>query len=198
MKQTADNVVFSNWKGKNTFRRKPVSYNDAKTAVQVSNRSKFKQIVLMCSALLIMVRVGFKSFANGVTTSNAAVKFCLDKVLNLTTLTKTDYLTMAVSQGSLATVAPITEAFTGQTGVIDIEWNDNSNGVNAFTDDILYVGGYDITTGAGGAVQTSETRADGITAVTIPQLIGAQPNNVVVFYFFKKATGTDVSDSQSF
>ncbi len=198
IKQKVDNLVFSKWKDKNVVKRRPSGYNDANTPVQQQNRSKFKQMVGMFSALLLIIRIGFKAQATKITTSNVAVRKALDKLSAFTSLTKTEYLLVNVAEGSLAPVTTSTTSFDPITGDVEIVWADNTNGVNAFADDQLCIGAYDINTGIGGSVSNVDTRNSTATIENFPQLIGANASDVVVYFFFKKATGTDVSTSQSF
>lgn len=57
------NLRFSDWNGVNTVAQQPASYTDAKTAVQVSNRSSFKALSLVGRQVITAIRQGLSQYS---------------------------------------------------------------------------------------------------------------------------------------
>jgi hypothetical protein len=190
------NIRFSTWKGKNTVASQPSSYNDKKTETQVFNRNKFTYLQTMQSPLLNIIRVGFAKMAIGQTAVNEFVGRNLKKFLVVNTLTKTQVLEMEVSEGPLEVVQNLYAELNVNNGTMEFNWDDNSNGITAFSSDQIYVGAFDTVKGVGFSASAAALRDEEIVTLQTPQLKTSNPANIIAFAFFRKI-GTDIVSNSS-
>lgn len=196
IKGKIQNLRFSVVAGDNIVASQPSSYNDAKTTVQVQNRTKLRTIASLLGAMLIAVRVGFKNSAPAGRAYSKAVGVNLKKFVANATLGAPQLMNLELSQGDLMGETLSNEGFVSASGEVRVDFTDSSNGVNAFPTDIPYIAACDIVTGKGGAMQAGTDRTGGNIQVNFPQLIGSIPANVYAWIFFYSPTTGEVSNSQ--
>lgn len=193
IKQSVGGLTFSNWKGRNVVKRKPASYNDAKTPTQLANRRKLKVLVAFGRLLLAVIRVGFKSVSQVITQWNNFVKNNIQAVTDDGTTSTITYASVILSLGNLLGLVNAAGAAGSLAGDVDLTWDANSNGTTGLDGDVLQVAWYSPTTGNSGFTAPGETRVDGAS----PYNVGAaETGNTIEFYlFFKEAAGNNVCDS---
>jgi hypothetical protein len=192
-------MKFAMNKGQNIVARQPTSYSDAKTPVQQKNRNKFLLAVKAASAINAALRIGFKNYTATQSANNIFVSKTLKQFLGNATLSVADFKNALVSLGNLANIAPTVKTFTPATGLVNLTYADNSNGVNAFASDNIIVCIYDTVLQKGATAVTSFTRNGGAAgiAVSFPSMIGSVATNTVVWYFTKQVGVPAVSASAS-
>ncbi len=191
IRQKSGNFVFSNWKGINTARAyaKPANPN---TPDQQAQRTKFKNVVKLASALLPTLIVTFwNPFASMMSGFNAFVKSVFANV------SSTGLIEAAckVTKGTLETLGTLTATYTSVSGALALTWNDipvgNGNAADSVgcmvidkTTNIIKYYNSSAGTRGGGSLDTSIDT--GLTAT-----------NLVVFVWAYAGTGASfmVSDS---
>ena len=133
------NVVGSSWKGIDYLKTLPSNVNDAKSDVQIANRSKFLTVVRFLQPLTEFIRIGFKSLAVKKTAFNAAVSYNYhEAVTGDYPDIVMDYSKVSVSQGSL-TPAYNTGLSSTVAAEVNLTWADNSGQGAAAADDVAMV-----------------------------------------------------------
>ncbi|NPD47964.1 DUF6266 family protein [Lentimicrobium sp. S6] len=133
------NVVGSSWKGIDYLKTLPSNVNDAKSDVQIANRSKFLTVVRFLQPLTEFIRIGFKSLAVKKTAFNAAVSYNYhEAVTGDYPDIVMDYSKVSVSQGSL-TPAYNTGLSSTVAAEVNLTWADNSGQGSASADDVAMV-----------------------------------------------------------
>jgi hypothetical protein len=135
------NVVGSSWKGVDYLKTLPATYTDAKTEVQISNRSKFLSVIRFLQPLTDFIRLGYKSQAQGKTAFNAAMSYLYHNAVSGTYPDLViDFSKVVLSKGSL-TGAYNASASASGTNLL-LSWADNSADGSAKASDVAMVAVY--------------------------------------------------------
>jgi len=121
-------VVGGDWKGISYMRSLPGKVRNPRSLLQQSQRTKFAVTVNYLKPMNSVLRLGWKLYANGQSTINAATSYTIE---NAVTGTYPDYSIDAskvlISRGGLTSAFNATA--TASNRVVELVWDDNS-GVN--------------------------------------------------------------------
>jgi len=163
------NVVGSSWNGIDYLKTLPAHYNDAKTDVQVSNRSKFLSVIRFLQTITAFLRVGYKSLAVKKTAFNAATAYHYHNAVSGDYPDIIiDYPKVIVSRGSL-TGAYNAVATSTEAAKIQLSWANNSEDGTAKADDIAMVVVYHPLLKDAYYTLNAGSRSDLGAAITLPQ-----------------------------
>jgi len=133
------NVVGSSWNGIDYLKTLPSHYTDAKTDVQVSNRSRFLSVIRFLQPITEFIRVGYKSLALKKTAFNAATSYHYHNAISGEYPDIViDFTKVIVSRGNL-TGAYNAAAISTTAATMQISWADNSTDGSAKADDVAMV-----------------------------------------------------------
>ena len=132
-------VVGGSWNGIDYVRSLPTSSNRSASALQMTQREKFRAMIRFLQPVNDIVSIGFNSYANGMSAFNAAFSWNYHNALSGDEATgyMVDYEKASLSKGTLSPVVqPVMQASANAT--IALSWLDNSGTQNALGSDILY------------------------------------------------------------
>ncbi|MBP5516218.1 MAG: hypothetical protein J6X86_04620 [Bacteroidales bacterium] len=185
-------IVGYTWKGKNCMRTLPLSFNDAKTTVQLQNRRKFTLLTKFLSSSYEAVAIGFKDQAVGMTEINAAVKSNFDDCVTGTWPSYTlNYSKLMVSKGSLAN--PYSPSVTAQGCDLNFSWTDNSGIGNAKDTDLVMIVVYNDTKNEAAIDTASAPRSARQASFSLPS--SWTGDTVEVYLATHRADGSESSNS---
>jgi len=131
-------ITYTNF-GQNVVRSKPLTINDAGSAVQLAQRSLMSAVVEFCRIMLGAIQIGYSNF----TTEMSAFSYALSQTL-LNAKNANDppdgilLSSCSVSKGNLIGIPDVT--YTPESGLkVSIEWTNNSENGNALETDVIYV-----------------------------------------------------------
>jgi len=129
------NVIGGSWKGIDYIRIKPSSVANPRTAGQVNQRNKFTATLEFLQPNIEFIREGYKEYAVKQTTFNAAMSEILSNAIDGTAPDFTvNYADALLSKGDLKSMS--NGVFDVTIGTqINLSWSNNSNEINANTDD---------------------------------------------------------------
>lgn len=132
-------VVGGSWNGIDYVRSLPTGSNRSASALQITQREKFRAIIRFLQPVNDIVSIGFNSFANGMSAFNAAFSWNYHNALSGDEATgfSVDYEKACLSKGTLnPVVQPVLQASANAS--IALSWFDNSGIQNAQGSDFLY------------------------------------------------------------
>lgn len=186
------NVIGTFWKGRSIMRIRAASYSNPNTIPQQTQRMKWKLVSSFLTANQKLIRLGFAAVNRSFTAFNNAMKYHLENAI--TGAFPTLELDLTKVKLSIGTMAGLVGAALSSTapGTINIDWDDNSNNIDASADDEMFISLIDETTGEV-VIGAGATRVSGTTTVQLPALWAGK--NVVVHAFFIKSGTRDVTES---
>lgn len=177
------NLRFSDWNGVNSVAQQPASYTDAKTVVQVKNRSTFKELALLGRQIIGVLRIGFSQYTSKTSPWAQFMKTNagLFHVNNQGKTELTNAYKFMVAQGALpsAVGAGSSEYGVGKTSII---WDDNSASFGASPTDKAVVVAVFEEDATAFSVVTNAKRSDGTVIVTFPVPSNGQPAKMYLFF----------------
>jgi len=180
------NIIGGSWKGIDYIRLKPSSVANPRTEGQVNKRNKFTATLEFLQPNIEFVREGYKEYAVKQTTFNAAMSEVLNNAIEGTAPNFTvNYAKALLSKGGLKGM--LNGAFDVSIGTqINFSWSNNSNEINASTDDRMIFSVYnplkkESLVGYGGS------RVDGATIKVLPSNFSG--DLVHVYTAFKSVSG---------
>jgi hypothetical protein len=193
VKNKVGNVVFSNWKGRNTVRKQALSVANPRTTPQVNQRNKFKGASIFFSAILgVWVKPLWDRFSGNITGYNAIMKENTEVFDNDGNV---QFVDLVMSKGKMTPVSEITvtgdasagTASIGGTAPVDVTWGQNN--------EVVYGLLLDAVTGkpiASGQVVVDPSDVFSINFTGLDLTAGQE---VAAFVAIKRADGTQVSNS---
>lgn len=191
------NVVGSSWNGIDYLKTLPSHYTDAKTEVQVSNRSKFLRVIRFLQPITEFIRVGFKSQAVKKTAFNAATAYHYhNAITGEYPDIVMDFTKVMVSRGNL-TGAYNAGAASSTPAKIQLSWMDNSGGGSAKSDDVAMVVVYHPQLLESHFTLNAGSRADAGAELTLPQSFSGGKVEVYLGFMALDALGSQAMKSVS-
>lgn len=188
------NVVGGNWKGIDYMRVKPSNVANPRSEGQVNQRTKFTTVLQFLQPLVNFVKVGFKDYAIKMTAFNSAMSYNLKNAVTGTAPDfSIDYANTLLSRGNLLNV--LSPSITSSTpGEVNINWNNNADGVNSFDSDKSMIVIYNESNGEVVFTTNGTERVDDFHAMAVP---GSYSGNTVHgFLAFITADGARVANSK--
>lgn len=143
-KKKFGSAVFSKQFGKNTMRTKPIEVKNPRTPDQVNQRSKFSLIIETSREILGLIRVSFKSAANGMSAFNAFISINIKNAITGTPGNYAiDFPNLLVSKGTLLKTPSITGS-SDVAGKIKRVWAPPIDPLDPINDDLLACVAYNI------------------------------------------------------
>lgn len=177
------NVVGSSWKGIDYLKTLPASYSDAKTDVQISNRSKFQTVVRFLQPLTEVIRVGFKALAVKKSAFNAATSYTYHNAATGTyPNVSIDYSKVMMSKGSLRG-ADNANATSFAAGKLNVSWEDNSGLSSASSNDAVMVVAYHPELEDAFYHLNAASRGDSSVELDLPQSYSGSEVQVYLSFF---------------
>jgi hypothetical protein len=191
------NVVGSSWNGIDYLKTLPSHYTDAKTDVQISNRSKFLSVIRFLQPITEFIRVGFKSLAVKKSAFNAAASFHYhNAVTGEYPDIVIDFTKVSVSRGNL-TGAYNAAASSTTAATIALSWLDNSLDRTAKADDVALVVIYHPVLGDAYYTLNAGSRADAQASLQVPQSFCGGEVHVYLGFMALNALGSQAAKSVS-
>lgn len=194
------NVVGSSYKGTQVLRIRPASVRNPKTDAQEGTRMRFAMLGRFLSSQRQAVNNGFKSYADGMSAINAAMRENFHRSFTgaYPDLVM-DFSKVLISKGSL--VIPEDFSATAAIGTtINLNWTDNSDAQGATAQDALIVSVYDPEQKRGEVFYSVYRRNETTGTLNLPSTWAGR--KVEVLAFFKSAAdpatlkqGYEVSDT---
>lgn len=189
------NVVGSNWKGIDYVKSLPSQYNDAKTEVQILNRTKFQTVVKFLQPLLEVIRIGFNSLAVKKTAFNAATSYTYHNALiGDYPDVSIDFSKVMISKGGLRGVENAIAAST-EAGKLELTWSDNSALGFANANDVAMIVVYHPELEDAYYTLNGANRADAALVLDLPQSYSG--SEVHVYMGFMALTGSQSAAKKS-
>lgn len=191
------NVVGSSWKGIDYLKTLPASYKDAKTEVQVTNRSKFLTAVRFLQPLIEVIRVGFKALAVKKSAFNAATSYTYQNAITGDYPDiSIDYSKVMMSKGTLRGAENVA-AISSAAGKLTISWDDNSGLSSAGINDAAMVVVYHPVLKDAYYKLNAASRGDLTTELDLPQSYSGTEVEVYLSFIALENTGGSPSKSIS-
>lgn len=192
------NVVGSSWKGIDYLRTLPASYSDAKTEVQINNRSKFLTVVRFLQPLTEVIRIGFKAMAVKKSAFNAATSYTYhNAATGEYPDVSIDFSKVMMSKGSLRG-AENANASSASAGKLTVSWDDNSGLSSASSNDAAMIVVYHPDLGDAFYNLNAATRGDTTIELDLPQAYSGSEVQVYLSFLAVEGSGSStksISDS---
>lgn len=190
-------VTGSTWKGRNVLKQKVPANNTSNTASQSTQRSKFGVLAVLSGLFGPAIRIGFNTAAATITQQNVFQSVNAEAVSYVGGVATVDYALLKVSSGVVAGAIPTGAIWNASTGTMLVQWGDNSNGSDALPTDVAHTIAVNIVTGATFIPNKGETRDNTEESTIWASQIGTAAANIRVYLFFKRATSTATSPSNT-
>jgi hypothetical protein len=191
------NVVGSNWNGIDYLKTLPSHYTDAKTEIQVSNRSKFLSVIRFLQPITEFIRVGYKSLALKKTAFNAATSYHYHNAISGEYPDIViDFTKVIVSRGNL-TGAYNAAAQSATAAEMQVSWADNSTDGSAKADDVAMVVVYHPVLGDAYFTLNAGSRSDLSADLQLPQSFSGGEVHVYLGFMSLDALGSQAAKSIS-
>jgi hypothetical protein len=188
------NVIGGSWKGIAYMRIRPVSVANPKTDPQLDQRSRFAITLRFLEPLTQLLKIGFKNYAIQMSPFNSAMSYNVLNSLQGTYPNYTiDYPNALLSRGKLPAALNQAAAST-VAGTVLFSWTNNSDEVDASTDDNSLLAVYNPGKNQAVFFNGLSKRADGTQAVTVPHSFSG--DLVHCYIAFKAKTGVLISNSK--
>ncbi|HAF29693.1 MAG TPA: hypothetical protein DCG75_11665 [Bacteroidales bacterium] len=191
------NVVGSSWKGIDYLKTLPTHYTDAKTEVQITNRSKFLTLIRFLQTITDFIRVGYKSLAVKKSAFNAATSYLYHNAMtgdypNISI----DFTKVFVSRGNL-TGAYGASVSSPTAGNIELRWGDNSADGTARADDVAMVVAYHSDLAEAYYTLNAANRSAGQASIQLPLSFSGGNVRVYLSFMAINALGSQAMKSVS-
>lgn len=186
------NVVGYKRKGVNRLRIQAANINNPRTPKQQRQRGKISIAANFLKTINPYIRIGYKNYANGNMTYNAAMSYIMKRAITEETGTNAlDFKRVMVSIGFLMTVTDATVGIEDE--LIIFHWTDNSGIGNAESTDIAMPLVYNKEREIAIYDTNAATRADTQAQICLPK---EWSGDTMIFYLsFRSANGEEVSNS---
>lgn len=197
---TVGNVVGSSWKGTGVMKIRPASVSNPNTEGQRNQRGRFGTVVRFLQAHNQLVRSGFRPWANGITTFNAAMSYNLANAITgeLPDL-RIDFPKAMISKGDLPGVSNLA-ATLPSAGTLRLEWTAETLLSGAAPTDKLMLSVYNEEEGKSLIYSSVASRSAGSAEIGLPSEWTGKIVQILVFLIADKAIGSvetrsEVSDT---
>ena len=192
IRKSVGGVTFRNWKGINTASQKVDAPANPRTASQVNNRTRFTNVTLWASIVLIGIcQPLLNRLAKGMSGYNLFVNW---NAQYFDENGPTDLSSIEISRGSVTAVDTLHVGTIPSNGSINIEWVDNTGDGNALASDLLYGMLYNATKDVLVAFDVNSLREDTGVSITIP--VDWITGDIIHAYgAFRRADGLSSSDT---
>ena len=185
-------VVGGDWRGISYMRSLPRKIRDPRTPAQMNQRTKFALSVNYLKPMNSVLRSGWKLYANGQSTINAAMSYT---IANAITGVYPDY---SIDPGKvLISRGGLTSAFNAiaiaSNGVIEFVWDDNSGVNDAKQTDKALIAIVNRTEGEAVTVSEGAERKTGMQTIALPARWTG--DTVDAYIGFISDDGMEVADS---
>jgi hypothetical protein len=184
------NVVGSSWKGIAVLKSLPVSVANPRTAPQVAQRERFRNIVMFATAILAeVIKPLWDRFAQKQSGYNAFIS------------RNSDYFTdagldipsgLVISQGKMDATNIISATANAGSDEVTVNWTDDSGQGFKQATDTAFIVCRNRTTKLVKGYNTGKTR--NLTSATV-ELECSAGNTIDIWLAFRRADGTIVSDT---
>lgn len=162
------NVVGGSWRGIDYLRSMPANVTNPRTEAQLSQRGKFVLMVRFLQPVLEYVRIGFKPYAQKMSTYNAAMSYNMRNALEGKFPDYTiRYEDVLLSRGNLRPVSNLTLAEPNALE-LQVNWDDNSGMMSASSTDRIMLLVYNLEDRDAFFDLNAGTRGDGQSVITLP------------------------------
>lgn len=186
------NVVGSSWKGIATMKSKPLSVANPNTAAQVAQRTKMTNIVAAAKEILqSIIKPLNDRFASGQSGYNLFVQRNIDLFATVMANPPGDLIIAAGPVALTPDMAVVADA-SGDT--VTCTWTDNTGDGNALGTDELYV--YYENDDQQYRVGVATGIARSVEVAVIPDTVMATGNTLNLYFAWRRADGSQVSDTQ--
>lgn len=186
------NVVGYKRKGVNRLRIQAASISNPRTPKQQMQRGKISIAANFLRAINPYIRIGYKNYAKGNMTYNAAMSYIMKRAITDKTGTNVlDFQRIMVSIGFLMTVPDATA--TIENGVVTFRWTDNSGMGNAESTDVAMPLVYNKERELAIYDTDAATRADTHAQISLPKEWSG--DTMISYLSFRCANGEEVSNS---
>lgn len=187
-------VVGATWNGIGYVRTQPLSYTDAKTEDQVSQRAAFKEVTEFVQPLRNFLKVAYKRVDKNSSAYNTATKYILkNAVVKEDDDARIDYSKVLVASGTLPTLNDASATYS--TGKLTLTWGDES-GQNlhfCYADDKIMPLVYNVDKSQVTFMTSQFKREDKQAEITMPS--GWQGDKVVVYVATADSKNREASNS---
>ncbi len=186
------NVVGYKRKGVNRLRIQAASISNPKTPKQQMQRGKISIAVNFLKTINPYIRIGYKNYAKGNMTYNAAMSYIMRRAIIEEGGTNVlDFKRIMVSIGFLTTVPDATA--TMEDDVIIFRWADNSGMGNAESTDIAMLLVYNKERELAIYDTDAATRTDTYAQISLPKEWSS--DTMISYLSFRSINGEEVSNS---
>ncbi|HPT01411.1 MAG TPA: DUF6266 family protein [Bacteroidales bacterium] len=189
------NLIISSWKGRTYVKMKPEKIKDARTPDQLIQRTKFATISRILSPLSPFLRLGFGSYAQKMTSYNAAISWNMKKAIaGAGSQSGIDYGGFLFSKGTYVSVDKAAFIPAGNL-TLDLSWNPEHEPGAGRDDDRVYAVVVNETLGESNYFADIAFRSSGSARI---HLSAAQPGDTVHCYLtvINSVKGTDGKNRQ--
>ena len=188
------NIIGGSWKGIAYMRIRPVSVANPKTDLQLDQRSRFAITLRFLEPLTQLLKIGFKNYAIKMSPFNSAMSYnVLHSLLGTYPNYTIDYPNALVSRGKLPAALNQAAAST-VAGTVLFTWTDNSDEVDASTDDKSLLAVFNPIKNQAVFFNGLSQRVDGTQSVTVPHSFSG--DLVHCYIAFKAKKGVLISNSK--
>lgn len=184
------NVVGSSWKGTGVMRIRPASVSNPRTPGQLNQRSRFGIIARFVQANRDLIKAGFRPWATGITTHNAAMSYNLTNALTGDYPdVSIDYSRIMLSRGSMAKVQNLSATFSAPD-TLTLNWDNNTSDQNSQADNKLMVSLYDAETQAAIGYHAVAVRSAQTVDLLLPTDWAGKTVQVLAFFIASASVGS--------
>jgi len=183
-------VVGTSWKGINVMKARPLSVANPRTAAQIAQRTALGNCSAFASEILAsVIQPLWNRFASQASGYNDFVKENIDLFAGAIPEPEED---LVISKGKMASTEIDDATATSGDDTVKVDWTDDSESGFKLATDIAYVVVVDRSSEDVYGFETTDTRADETTTVSLPVKGG---DDYDVYLAFKRADGTVVSNT---
>ena len=187
------NIIGGSWKGIAYMRSQPVSVSNPNTAGQQIQRGKFASVVALAKLLLTdLVKPLNDRFAVKQSGYNLFVSRNIDAFDSSGAFIPATGL--EVARGNLLGLENLSISGTNESNIVEIQWDDNSDGSAVRATDELFVVIYNETQDIWGGGNTGEDRSSTTDTATMPSPVNTG-DVLYIYAAYRAADGTEVSNT---
>ncbi len=189
-------VIGGTWKGISYMRGLSQSQHDSKTEAQLLQRAKFKMMVQTLRPMSPVVNIGFKYYAERMTSRNAAMKYniraCLTGTAPENLQINWELLTFAL--GPLTGASQMQATYDSRVSSFIVSWSNEAGKAKADDDDVALVLVYNATQSDAISVVRGTKRSDLSLSIMRPRY-WKEGDECNVYLAFTSSDGDIISNS---
>lgn len=163
------------------LRIRAASYSDANSIAQQTQRMKFKLVSSFLKSHEKLIRLGFAAAEASLTAFNSALKANLQAITGNFPVLELDPSRVKLSTGNLLGLeSPV--ATSEASGIVKLDWDDNSNSDDAFIGDQLMVSVMETVTGEVMLFGGDATRSEETASMQLPATWSGKSVHVTAFF----------------